>query len=247
MHLSVDNRSRSDARTLRILNDPDGSSSPTRPSCVFSQERRAGSALGADRATSDRLRPRCMGEVLGRIDADTVLEPTWVHEVRAAVHAIRRVGAATGPMIYYDMPLRRFGRSRRRHAAPRHPEARPRVPLRVRQQHGGPGERVARHPAGSCAGTRPTSSTRTSTSASICSSAGIASIYGAEDGGRDVGPAHRRQPARVPELRLALPAHVRRARHRQPARCVRRWSCGRALYPALKGMRWQQLRKAASS
>ena len=49
-----------------------------------------------------------LGEVIGRIDADSVLEPTWVAEVRALFRD-ESVDGATGPMIYYDMPLRRFG------------------------------------------------------------------------------------------------------------------------------------------
>jgi glycosyltransferase involved in cell wall biosynthesis len=48
------------------------------------------------------------GEVLGRIDADTVLEPEWVEQVRR-IFRDETVAAATGPMIYYDMPLRRWG------------------------------------------------------------------------------------------------------------------------------------------
>ena len=48
------------------------------------------------------------GDVIGRIDADTVLEPEWVAEVRR-IFRDPDVAAATGPMIYYDMPLRRFG------------------------------------------------------------------------------------------------------------------------------------------
>lgn len=47
-------------------------------------------------------------EVIGRIDADSILEPEWVAEVKR-LFADEEVGAATGPMIYYDMPLRRFG------------------------------------------------------------------------------------------------------------------------------------------
>ena len=54
---------------------------------------------GFDAATS---------EVIGRIDADSVLEPEWVAEVRN-LFSDPTVGAATGPMIYYDMPLRRWG------------------------------------------------------------------------------------------------------------------------------------------
>lgn len=48
------------------------------------------------------------GDVLGRIDADTVLEPDWVQQVRR-IFRDETVDAATGPMIYYDMPLRRWG------------------------------------------------------------------------------------------------------------------------------------------
>ncbi len=48
------------------------------------------------------------GDVLGRIDADSLLEPTWVEEV-AAAFSDETVDAATGPVAYYDMPLRRFG------------------------------------------------------------------------------------------------------------------------------------------
>jgi len=47
-------------------------------------------------------------EVIGRIDADSILEPEWVAEVKA-LFTDPAVGAATGPMIYYDMPLRRWG------------------------------------------------------------------------------------------------------------------------------------------
>ncbi len=49
-----------------------------------------------------------LGEVIGRIDADSVLEPNWVAEVRKLFRD-ESVDGATGPMIYYDMPLRRFG------------------------------------------------------------------------------------------------------------------------------------------
>ncbi len=54
---------------------------------------------GLDRATSD---------ILGRIDADSLLQPDWVQQVRKAF-SDPGVSAATGPVIYYDMPLRRFG------------------------------------------------------------------------------------------------------------------------------------------
>lgn len=48
------------------------------------------------------------GDVLARIDADSVLEPNWV-EVVQGVFEDPLVMGATGPVIYYDMPLRRFG------------------------------------------------------------------------------------------------------------------------------------------
>jgi cellulose synthase/poly-beta-1,6-N-acetylglucosamine synthase-like glycosyltransferase len=48
------------------------------------------------------------GEILGRIDADSVLEPDWVEHVQRAF-ADPEVMACTGPVLYYDMPMRRFG------------------------------------------------------------------------------------------------------------------------------------------
>lgn len=51
---------------------------------------------------------RAQGSVIGRIDADSVIEPNWVEEVQKAF-ADDDVAAATGPVLYYDMPLRRFG------------------------------------------------------------------------------------------------------------------------------------------
>ncbi len=48
------------------------------------------------------------GDVIGRIDADSVLEPNWVEAVQAGFDD-PEVMALTGPVIYYDMPLRRFG------------------------------------------------------------------------------------------------------------------------------------------
>jgi cellulose synthase/poly-beta-1,6-N-acetylglucosamine synthase-like glycosyltransferase len=48
------------------------------------------------------------GDILGRIDADSLLEPDWVEEVIRAF-ADPSVQAATGPVVYYDMPMRRFG------------------------------------------------------------------------------------------------------------------------------------------
>jgi len=48
------------------------------------------------------------GEIVGRIDADSVLEPDWVEQVQKAFMD-QSVQAATGPVVYYDMPMRRFG------------------------------------------------------------------------------------------------------------------------------------------
>ncbi len=163
--LVVDNRS-TDA-TLRILNDLKTEFPDRTPRLVFSQNDEQGLVptrnFGLDRA---------MGEVLGRIDADTVLEPTWVHEVRR-MFADPTVGAATGPMIYYDMPLRRFGA--------RADDTLRRAVLMLAREY--PSCSAATWRCGrargvtsarSCAGTRRTNSTRTSTSASISSSADIA-------------------------------------------------------------------------
>ncbi|TQL47693.1 glycosyl transferase family 2 [Homoserinimonas aerilata] len=48
------------------------------------------------------------GDVIGRIDADSVVEPNWVDEVQKAFQD-EGVSAATGPVLYYDMPMKRFG------------------------------------------------------------------------------------------------------------------------------------------
>jgi len=46
------------------------------------------------------------GSLLGRIDADTVLDPTWVQNVLAA---LEDADAVTGPVSYYDLPWNRWG------------------------------------------------------------------------------------------------------------------------------------------
>lgn len=51
---------------------------------------------------------RAIGDVLGRIDADSVIEPDWVEQVQLAFMT-PTISAATGPVVYYDMPMRRFG------------------------------------------------------------------------------------------------------------------------------------------
>jgi glycosyltransferase involved in cell wall biosynthesis len=96
----VDNRSTDS--TLAVLESLQREF-PEAPLRVFRQDEEQGLVptrnFGLDRA---------LGEVIGRIDADSVLEPNWVEEVRRLFRD-PLVAAATGPMIYYDMPLRRFG------------------------------------------------------------------------------------------------------------------------------------------
>ena len=46
-------------------------------------------------------------EVIGRIDSDSVLEPNWV-EATGSLFRDTSIHAATGPVTYYDMPLRRY-------------------------------------------------------------------------------------------------------------------------------------------
>jgi cellulose synthase/poly-beta-1,6-N-acetylglucosamine synthase-like glycosyltransferase len=48
------------------------------------------------------------GDVIGRIDADTALFPDWVEQVQKAF-SVGDFVAASGPVEYYDMPLRGFG------------------------------------------------------------------------------------------------------------------------------------------
>lgn len=47
-------------------------------------------------------------EVMGRIDADSILEADWVATVRHTF-ARKKVAAATGPVVYHDMPLPKVG------------------------------------------------------------------------------------------------------------------------------------------
>ena len=49
------------------------------------------------------------GDIIGRIDSDSIVEPNWVEEtIKAFVDPT--VAAVTGPVIYYEFPFRRFGR-----------------------------------------------------------------------------------------------------------------------------------------
>lgn len=46
------------------------------------------------------------GQIIGRIDADTILPPAWVDEVKHHF-AEGKLAALTGPVNYYDMPYRK--------------------------------------------------------------------------------------------------------------------------------------------
>src|SRR4051812_35344125 len=88
----VDNRSTDGTATVvRALQ----AAFPEAPIIYFQQNDQQGLIptrnFGLDHATS---------EVIGRIDADSVLEPTWVEQVQKAF-ADPRVAAATGPVVYY--------------------------------------------------------------------------------------------------------------------------------------------------
>ena len=75
---------------------------PEAPITVLRQEKAQGIIptrdMGFNAVTSD---------IIGRIDSDTLLEPDWVEQVQNAFMN-PEVHAATGPVIYYDMPLRRY-------------------------------------------------------------------------------------------------------------------------------------------
>lgn len=49
------------------------------------------------------------GDIIGRIDSDSIIEPNWVEEAIKAF-SDPKVAAVTGPVVYYDMPWRRFGK-----------------------------------------------------------------------------------------------------------------------------------------
>ena len=49
------------------------------------------------------------GDIIGRIDSDSIVEPNWVEET-AKAFADPTVAAITGPVIYYEFPFRRFGK-----------------------------------------------------------------------------------------------------------------------------------------
>lgn len=47
---------------------------------------------------------RASGDIIGRIDADTILPPNWVKSVKKSLNNTSAV-AVTGPVNYYDMPF----------------------------------------------------------------------------------------------------------------------------------------------
>ncbi|MDR2082604.1 MAG: glycosyltransferase family 2 protein [Candidatus Ancillula trichonymphae] len=49
-----------------------------------------------------------VGDILGRIDADTLICPGWTQAVVNAYTSDSKVMGVTGPVTYYDMPMRRF-------------------------------------------------------------------------------------------------------------------------------------------
>ncbi len=98
--LVVDNRSTD--RTAQIVESL-RVAAPEAPLRLISQD-----AVQGLIPTRDAGFDAATGDVLGRIDADSVLEPTWVAEVQR-IFSDPAVAAATGPVTYYDMPLRRFG------------------------------------------------------------------------------------------------------------------------------------------
>lgn len=48
---------------------------------------------------------RAASDIIGRIDADTRLDPDWTHQVKR-IFLDDQVAAATGPVYWYDMPLK---------------------------------------------------------------------------------------------------------------------------------------------
>lgn len=48
-------------------------------------------------------------ELVGRIDSDSMVQADWVEQMREAFIAAPDVAALSGPVDYYDMPMRAFG------------------------------------------------------------------------------------------------------------------------------------------
>lgn len=51
------------------------------------------------------------GDIIGRIDADTILPDTWVEQVRSLFMANRKISAVSGAAHYYDFALSRIADS----------------------------------------------------------------------------------------------------------------------------------------
>lgn len=49
------------------------------------------------------------GDLLGRIDSDSMVQADWAEQMREAFIAAPEVAAISGPVDYYDMPMRAFG------------------------------------------------------------------------------------------------------------------------------------------
>jgi len=95
----VDNKSTDATPTILAELQSDFPDAPLR---VLRQNKAQGISptrnMGFDAVTAD---------IIGRIDSDSVLEPNWVEETKK-VFLDASVDAATGPVIYYDLPLRRY-------------------------------------------------------------------------------------------------------------------------------------------
>jgi len=63
-------------------------------------------------ATRDRGLDAAISDLVARIDADTLVQPGWAAAMRDffAEQKHRNIGAATGAVTYYDIPLRHFFR-----------------------------------------------------------------------------------------------------------------------------------------
>lgn len=49
------------------------------------------------------------GDISGRIDADSILSENWCENVIKIFQSDEEIGAATGPVVYYDMPFKKTG------------------------------------------------------------------------------------------------------------------------------------------
>lgn len=49
------------------------------------------------------------GDILGRVDADCMLKPDWVEVVTGIFTEDPKAMGASGPVVYYDMPLKKTG------------------------------------------------------------------------------------------------------------------------------------------